>query len=107
MEEDFERWKTRINLLRATYELDENISMILIGSKLRGKALDWYHSRADYLAMGVDELLYIKRDAIHIRAAYRIGVRVRKKFEARKWQRNELFSEYCHHKLILRNRPIA
>jgi len=33
---------------------------------------------------------------------------LRKKFEAREWQKNELFSEYCHHKLILRNRmPIA
>jgi len=33
---------------------------------------------------------------------------LRKKFEARGWQKNELFSEYCHHKLILGNRvPIA
>jgi len=33
---------------------------------------------------------------------------LRKKFETRGWQKNELFSEYCHHKLILGNRvPIA
>jgi len=34
------------DLLRATYELNENASKILMGSKLRGKALDWYYSRA-------------------------------------------------------------
>lgn len=32
--EDFEQWKTQINLLRTTYELDENAVKILIGSKL-------------------------------------------------------------------------
>jgi len=55
-EEDFERWRTQINLLRTTYELDENAAKILVGSKLRGKALDWYHSQADHLAMTVNEM---------------------------------------------------
>lgn len=39
-DEDFEKWRTQINLLRATYDMDENDSRILIGSKLRGKAFE-------------------------------------------------------------------
>lgn len=104
-EEDFKRWNAQINLLRATYELDENTSKILVGSKLKGKALEWYHSRADHLAMGVDELLN-EMQSMFERPLGRLELR--KKFEAREWQKNELFSEYCHHKLILGNRvPVA
>lgn len=99
-EEDFKRWNAQINLLRATYELDENASKILVESKLRGKALEWYHSRAEHLAMGVDELLN-EMQSMFERPLGRLELR--KKFEAREWQ-NELFSEYCHHKLILGNR---
>lgn len=31
-DEDFERWQTQIHLMRATYDMDENNSRILIGS---------------------------------------------------------------------------
>jgi len=104
-EEDFERWRTQINLLRTTYELNENAAKILVGSRLRGKALEWYHSRADHLAMTVDELLK-EMQSMFERPMRRLDLR--KKFETRGWQKNELFSEYCHHKLILGNwEPIA
>lgn len=32
--DDFERWRAQINLLRDTYELDENAAKVLVGSKL-------------------------------------------------------------------------
>lgn len=38
------------------YNLDENATKILVGSKLRGKAFDWYHSRVEYLAMDLEDL---------------------------------------------------
>ncbi|KYM95011.1 hypothetical protein ALC62_14354 [Cyphomyrmex costatus] len=100
-DEDFKRWRRQIDLLRATYELDENASKILIGSKLRGKALDWYHSRADHIAMTADDLL---KEMQTMFERPRGRLELRKTFESRQWQKGELFSEYCHHKQILGNR---
>ncbi|KYN22486.1 hypothetical protein ALC57_05110, partial [Trachymyrmex cornetzi] len=79
-DEDFNRWKIQIGLLRATYELDENASKILIGSKLRGKALDWYHSRADHIAVTTEELLK-EMQAMFERSRGRLELR--KTFELR------------------------
>lgn len=55
--DDFERWKAQVNLLRDMYDLDENAAKVLVGSKLRGKAADWYYSLVDHLSMSVDRLL--------------------------------------------------
>lgn len=99
--EEFERWKAQIDLLRNTYELDENTSKILVGSKLKGKALRWYHSRANHLALNVEELLQEMR-AMFDQPLGRLEAR--KKFEAREWRKNEAFNNYCHDKLILGNR---
>lgn len=98
--EDFERWKAQIDL-RNTYELDENMSKILVGSKLKGKALKWYHSRADHLAMSVEELLQEMRSMFDQPLRQ---LESRKKIEAREWRRNEAFNNHCHEKLILGNR---
>lgn len=55
--EDFKRWKAQVNLLRQTYDLDENASKVLVGSKLRDRTADWYFSLADHLTLRVDDLL--------------------------------------------------
>lgn len=38
--DDFERWKAQVNLLRDTYELNENAAKIFVGSGLRDKAAE-------------------------------------------------------------------
>ncbi|XP_024889023.1 uncharacterized protein LOC112465625, partial [Temnothorax curvispinosus] len=99
--DDFERWKTQVNLLRDTYELDENAAKILVGSKLRGKAADWYSSMAEHLSMRVDRLLE-KMGAMFDQPMSRLE---RKRiFENRVWKRNESFSDYCHDKIIKENK---
>jgi hypothetical protein len=103
--DDFERWKAQINLLRNTYELDENSSKILVGSRLKGKAREWYYSLADNLILRVDELL-MRMDAMFNQPIGRLERR--RQFETRRWKKTETFSDYCHDKLILGNRvPIA
>lgn len=42
---DFDRWERQLKLLKATYELDDKFSRVLLGSKLKGKALDWLYSK--------------------------------------------------------------
>lgn len=39
-------WEKQIRLLRNTYNLNDNSLRILIGTKLKGRALRWFHSRA-------------------------------------------------------------
>lgn len=103
--ENFIQWKAQVNLIRNTYELDENATKILISSKLRGKAQEWYHSLADHLTLSVDMLLD-KMDAMFNQPIGRLERR--RQFEDRQWKRDETFSDYCHSKLILGNRvPIA
>lgn len=99
--DDFERWKTQVNLLKNTYQLDENAARILVGSRLKGKAQEWYHSLANNSILRVDELLE-RMDAMFNQRMGRLERR--RCFETRKWKKTETFREYCHDKLILGNR---
>jgi len=95
--EDFERWRAQINLLRDTYELDENAAKILVGSKLRGKAADWYFSLVEHLSMKVKRLLE-KMDTMFNQSLSRLERK--RQFENRVWEKKESFNDYCHDKLI-------
>lgn len=82
--DDFEHWKAQVNLLENTYELDENSAKILVGSKLKRKAQEWYYSLANNL-MQVDELLE-KMNAMFNQL---IGqLERRRHFEVRRWKKN-------------------
>jgi len=95
--EDFTRWKAQVNLLRQTYDLDENASRILIGSKLRGRANEWYSSVPNHLASTADVLLEKMGNMFD----QPLGKRERRRIaEDHQWKKNELFSDYCHDKLI-------
>lgn len=52
--DNFERWRVQVNLLKDTYELGENAAKVLVGSKLRGKATEWYYSLVEHLTIRVD-----------------------------------------------------
>lgn len=103
--DDFERWKAQVNLLRDTYDLDENAAKILVGSKLRGKAADWYFSLVEHLSMRVDRLME-KMGTMFNQSLSRLERKLQ--FENRVWQKKESFSDYCHDKVIKGNKvPIA
>lgn len=94
-----------MNLLYEMYELDGNAAKILVGSKLQGKALDWYRSRTEYLSMSLDEL-FQEMEPMFNQPLGQLEARCQ--FEDRKWQRSESFSDYCHSKVILGNQvPVA
>lgn len=99
--DDFEHWKSQINLLRDAYELDENSAKIIVSSRLNGKAREWYYSLAGNRTLQVDEFLE-KMDVMFNQLMGQLERR--RQFEARGWNRTETLSEYCYDKLILRNR---
>ena len=104
-EDTFWRWRQQLELLMATYNLDENTVRVLISSKLKKRALEWFHSKSEHLMISIADLLRSLATLFDDRPK---KLKLRKDFEARIWQKKEPFSEYYHDKLILANRvPIA
>ena len=98
-------WKQQLILLRDTYKLDENTTKVLISTKLKGRALTWFHSKSEHLTSSVSELLKEMSTMFDHRPG---KLAQRREFESRKWQSNEPFADYYHDKVILANRvPIA
>lgn len=83
------------------YQLDANNTKILIGMKLRGKALTWFHSRSEHLELGVDKILVEMKKMFNSRQN---KLKRRKQFEERTWKTGENFNAYYHEKIILANR---
>ena len=54
---DYETWEKQVKLLRLTYKLDDDAARILIGLRLKGKALEWFHSKPEHIIMTFDNLL--------------------------------------------------
>ncbi|KYM96866.1 Gag-Pol polyprotein [Cyphomyrmex costatus] len=53
----FKNWKRQLELIRVTYNLDDNNTRILIGMKLKRKASQWFHAKPEHLEMPVRELI--------------------------------------------------
>lgn len=99
--EDFEKWERQVRFLRTAYQLDDNLTKILIGTRLKGRALDWFHSKSEYIMMTSDELLDELRGMFFQRPN---KITLRRRFEARVWKRGETFHDYVHEKVIMANR---
>jgi len=97
----FDTWEKQLKFLKATYHLDDNQTKILMGSKLKKRAFEWFHSKPEYIAMPFEELIKKFKAMFQRRESKAV---LRKKFENRTWKRDETFHEYVHEKVILGNR---
>ena len=97
----FETWEKKVELIRDTYQLDENASKMLISSELKGRASSWFHSKPEHLTSSVSELLTEMKLMFDHRPS---KLTLRREFENRTWQHNEPFSDYFYDKVILANR---
>ncbi|XP_078051294.1 uncharacterized protein LOC144477441 [Augochlora pura] len=75
--------------------------MVLMVSRLKGRALEWFHSKTEFVAMTVDQLLQELGD---ISADWPSRVAVRREFDRRTWKRGKTYAENFHQKVILGNR---
>ncbi|KYN00237.1 ATP-dependent RNA helicase glh-2 [Cyphomyrmex costatus] len=65
------------------YDLDDNSTKLLIGSKVKGKATIWLHSKAEFIELDAESLLEeMKRMFGHRLDKFAL----RHKFEERKWK---------------------
>jgi len=98
---NFETWERQLRLLKQTYRLNDEHARILVGMRLRGKALEWLHSKAELVEISVEALLGELKIMFDHRPS---KVILRKKFEERVWKKGETFGDYMHQKVILGNR---
>lgn len=83
------------------YQLDDEMTKLLLGAKLTSNAEEWFHSVPTHISLTVDELLR-RMEGMYGRRENRLTLR--KEFESRVWQHGETFAEYCHKKIILANK---
>ncbi|XP_011859156.1 PREDICTED: uncharacterized protein K02A2.6-like [Vollenhovia emeryi] len=100
-ENTFWRWKNQVELIRNTYRLEDDATRILISSRLKGRALTWFHSKSEHLTLSVDGLLEAMQQIFDLRPK---KLSLRKEFEARIWKAEESFCDYYHDKVISANR---
>ncbi|KMQ84249.1 hypothetical protein RF55_18112 [Lasius niger] len=97
----FEAWEKRVKSLRDAYGLTDDLARIMIGSRLKGKAQEWFHSNPNYTEITTDELLVELKNMFFHKPS---KVHSRRQFEQRTWRRDETFNKYLHQKVIMGNR---
>jgi len=98
---NYEVWKRQLRLLKRNYRLDDEHTRILVGMRLKGKALEWLYSKLELVEISVEALIY-ELKAMFDHWPSRIALR--KTFEECVWKKGETFSDYMHQKVILGNR---
>lgn len=61
----FCHWECQVKLLCTTYQLDDNASKVIIGARVKGKALQWLHSSKTYR----NECKFVEENDRHVRLA--------------------------------------
>lgn len=97
---NYETWEKQLRLVKRTYKLDDEHTKILVGMRLKGRALEWLHSRPELIEVSMEALLCELKAMYDHRPS---RVLLRKKFEERVWKKGEAFGEYVHQKIILGN----
>lgn len=97
-DDTFWKWERQINYLRNSYGLNDSATKMLISSRLKGKAYEWFHSKPEHIEYNVDELLQCMKDMFDFK---RDKLELRHKFKRRKWQSKESFADYMHDKIVL------
>ncbi|CAK9796365.1 Retrotransposon-derived protein PEG10 [Anthophora quadrimaculata] len=100
-DDTFWKWEQQVELLRTTYQLNENALRVLISSKLKGRAASWFHSKSQHLTLTIADLLSEMKNMFDHRPS---RLSFRKEFENRMWKGSEKFADYLHDKVILGNR---
>lgn len=99
--DNFETWERQVTFLKTAYNLDDNMTKILIRMRLKGKALEWFHSKSEFIEMTFNDLLIALKGMFHHKPNKII---LRRRFEDRVWKKDESFHDYVNEKVILANR---
>ena len=98
-----ELWLTQFKSIIDVYSVDENTAKALLMCKLRGKAQTWLHSKPNFVYESADEILTQMKE---IFCSKENKLMKRRKFEARIWKFDEMFTDYYNDKIILLTRLV-
>ncbi|XP_070855180.1 uncharacterized protein [Drosophila suzukii] len=91
-------WIAQLNAIIKMYKLSEDITRILVMSKLKDRAQIWLHSSENFLSLPVQDLLTQLAEAFQSKES---KIMSRRKFQERKWQPAEDFATYFNDKTLL------
>lgn len=100
-EGEYANWEKQIKFVKNAYALSDEKTKILISARLKGKALEWFHSRPENLESTLDDFCESMKGMFDHKPRKLV---LRKRFEERDWKYSETFSEYVHEKVIMGNR---
>lgn len=86
--ETTEMWEKQVKFLSTAYKLNDELTKILIGMRLKGRALEWSHSKPEYIEMTPNAILYGLRSIMFYHRPNKIAMRQR--FEELEEKRNVL-----------------
>lgn len=98
---DVGQWFARINAVKQSNRVGDDIILLVLTSKLQGRAKKWFDSRPecvtyqlDQLQIAVTQMFKCKEDKLTLM----------RKFEKRRWQRQEKFAGYYYDKILMGNK---
>lgn len=100
-DEDVIGWFQRIDTAKTVYNVEDKVMTLIVISKLTSNAKNWFHSRPEYAALTLSEL---QNGLVSMFACREDRIMLMRRFEARRWKRNEKFSTYFHDKVLLGNK---
>lgn len=100
-DENVDTWFSRADMVKSTYDLTDEVMVLIVVQKLKDAALNWYHSKPVYATLKYAELKY---NLVTMFSCREDKISLMRKFDSRKWRRNETFASYYHEKIILGNR---
>ena len=95
-----DNWIRQVKFIKESYNLDDKLGKMLISIKLKGAALNWFHSKPELIMISFNDLL-TQLKVFFGRKTSKLTTRL--KFLDRKWHPGEAFRSYAHEKLILGN----
>lgn len=99
--DDAEEWLRRVDSVRNLYRPSDTALLLIIISKLEGKALAWFHSKAEHVEMNYEQF---KSALLRMFKVKEDRVTLFKRFENRRWRRGEKFNDYYMDKVLLANK---
>ena len=99
--DDVTAWFKRIDTIQGAYNFSDATMLMVAAGKLKGYAEDWFNSKPEYAALSLQELKFEMLLMFNIKENL---VALMKRFDNRKWRRNETFSAYFQDKVLLGNK---
>ena len=100
----FHVWSEQIKTVKRVYNITDDKMKVIVSSKLKGKAKEWFHSKPCFIEKSFDELICALSEMFDNKID---KLAIRRQLERRSWKYDESFACYYHDKIILANQLLS